>query len=256
VPTSSLTAASADISPPALRAPPFAFGTTAAAVVAAAGATIASWPSSDPATYQRIKKTSQRLTTKIVVHTNIGGEVGDALACRRQHSGRLRDLRHSAERRHSLRRFGAPGACRCLRRLARCRDARLRRQRRLASAGGRSLRSPLLPLRPGFMKPDNRLALLCSSLAILVHHCRHNSNNIPPVRKNSPFTNHARCKKVFAGRTGDRNIPRSTTPGNPQHPSRRLPELGRRHPSPQGRACPHQLSSKTIGNPKSSHSST
>jgi hypothetical protein len=29
---------------------------------------------------------SQRLTTKIVVHTNIGGEVGDALARRRQHS--------------------------------------------------------------------------------------------------------------------------------------------------------------------------
>jgi hypothetical protein len=37
--------------------------------------------------------------------------------------------------------------------------------------GGSSLRSPPLPLRPGFMKPDNRLALLCSSLAILVHHC-------------------------------------------------------------------------------------
>jgi hypothetical protein len=80
-PASSLTAASADISPPALSAPPFAFGTTAAAVVAAAGATIASGPSFDPATYQRIKKnTSQRLTTKIVAHTDIGGEVGDALA--------------------------------------------------------------------------------------------------------------------------------------------------------------------------------
>jgi hypothetical protein len=63
-------------------------------------------------------------------------------------------------------------------------------------------------------------------------------------------------KKVLASRAGDRNIPRPTTPGNPQHPSRRLPELGRRHPSPRGRACPHQLSSKTIGNPKSSHSCT
>jgi hypothetical protein len=53
-PASSLTAAKADASPPALRAPPFAFGTTAAVVVAAAGATIASWPSSDPTTYRRI----------------------------------------------------------------------------------------------------------------------------------------------------------------------------------------------------------
>jgi hypothetical protein len=88
-PASSLTAAKADASPPALRAPPFAFGTTTAIVVAAAGATIASWPSSDPATYRRInyiyiliKKTkrSQRLTNKIVVHANVGGEVGDAFA--------------------------------------------------------------------------------------------------------------------------------------------------------------------------------
>ena len=145
---------------------------------------------------------------------------------------------------------------RCLRHLARCRGARLRRQRRLASTGGRSLCTQPLPLRPGFNKPDGRLPLLCSSLAILVHHCRHNSSNIPPVRKNSPFTNHARCKRVFAGRAGDRNIPRPATPGNPQHPSQRLPELGRRHPSPGGRAHPHQLSSKTIRNPKTSHNST
>jgi hypothetical protein len=178
------------------------------------------------------------------------------LARRRQPSGRLHDLRHPAGRRHSLRRLGATGASRSLWRLARRRDGRLCRQRRLASARGSSLRSPSLPLRPDFLKPDNRLALLCGSLAILVHHCRHNSNNIPPVRKHFPFTNHARCKKVFAGRAGDRNIPRPPTPGNPQHPRRRLPELGRRHPSPRGRACPHQFSSKTIGNPKSSHSST
>jgi hypothetical protein len=75
---------SAGISPPALRAPPFAFGTTAAAVVAAAGGTTTSWPSSDPATYQQIKKkerkSSQRLTNKIVVHANVDGEVGDTLA--------------------------------------------------------------------------------------------------------------------------------------------------------------------------------
>jgi hypothetical protein len=201
-------------------------------------------------------KSSQRLTNKIVVHANVGGEVGDALARQRQLSGRLRGLRHPAGRRCSLRRLRTTGGNRSLRRLAGCRDSRLRRQRRLPSAGGSSLRSPPLPLRPGFMKPDDRLALLCSSLAILVHHCRHNSSNIPPVRKHFPFTNHVRCKKVFTGRAGDRNILRPPTPGNPQHTRRRLPELGRRHPSPRGRACPHQFSSKTIGNPKSSHSST
>jgi hypothetical protein len=136
------------------------------------------------------------------------------------------------------------------------RGGRLRRQRRLVSAGGSSLRSPPRPLRPGLMQPDDRLALLRSSLTILVHHCRHNSSNIPPVRKHSPITNHARYKKVFAGRAGDRNILRPPTPGNLQHPRRRLPELGRRYPSPWGRACPHQFPSKTIGNPQSSRSNT
>jgi hypothetical protein len=52
----SLTAVSAGISPLALRALPFALGTTAAATVATAGKTTTSWPSSDPATYQQIKK--------------------------------------------------------------------------------------------------------------------------------------------------------------------------------------------------------
>jgi hypothetical protein len=47
---------SAGISPPALRALPFALGTTAAAAVATAGGTTTSWPSPDPATYQQIKK--------------------------------------------------------------------------------------------------------------------------------------------------------------------------------------------------------
>jgi hypothetical protein len=158
------------------------------------------------------KKSSQRLTNKIVVHTNVGGEVGDALARRRQPLGRLCGLRHPNGRRCSLRRLGTTGGSRSLRRPAGCRDGRLRRQRRLASAGGSSLRSPPLPLQPGFMKPDDRLALLCSSLAILVHHCRHNSSTIPPVRKHFPFTNHARCKKVFAGRAGDMNILRPPPP--------------------------------------------
>jgi hypothetical protein len=63
----------------------------AVVAIAAPGATIASWPSSDPATHQRIKKKkktiimiiSQRLTAKIVVHSNIGAEVGNAFARQR-----------------------------------------------------------------------------------------------------------------------------------------------------------------------------
>jgi hypothetical protein len=85
---------SAGISPPALRALPFALGTTAATAVATAGGTTTSWPSFDPTTYQQIKNkknSSQRLTNKIIFHTNVGGEVGDALAWRRQLSGTLLD---------------------------------------------------------------------------------------------------------------------------------------------------------------------
>jgi hypothetical protein len=55
-PASSLTAVSAGISPPAQSALPFALGTTAATVAAAAGGTARSWSSSDPATHQQIKK--------------------------------------------------------------------------------------------------------------------------------------------------------------------------------------------------------
>jgi hypothetical protein len=66
----------------------------AAVAVSAPGATIASCPSSDPATHLRIKIIiiiiiGQRLTTKIVVYSNIGAEVGNALARQRQRSGRL-----------------------------------------------------------------------------------------------------------------------------------------------------------------------
>jgi hypothetical protein len=193
-------------------------------------------------TLQRVNKLNiyiYRLTPKIILHINLGAEVGNAFARRRQRTGRLRSLRHSADRRHHLRQFGASGAHRCLRCLARCRGARLRRQRRLASARGRSLRSSPLPFRPSFVNPDSRLAFLRRPLAILVHHCPHNSTNISPVRKNSPPMNHTRCKTVLLSRAGDRNISRPATPGNPQHPSRRLPELGRRHPFPRGRTRPH-----------------
>jgi hypothetical protein len=49
---------------------------------------------------------------------------------------------------------------------------------------------------------------------------------------------HARRKEVFTSRTGDRNILGSSTPGNLQHSRRRLPELGRRHPSPRAAHVP------------------
>jgi hypothetical protein len=47
---------STEISPPALRALPFAPGTAADTAVAAAGGTTTSCPSPDPATYQQSKK--------------------------------------------------------------------------------------------------------------------------------------------------------------------------------------------------------
>jgi hypothetical protein len=104
--------------------------------------------------------------------------------------------------------------------------------------------------------PNDRPALLCSVLTILLHHCRHNSRNILSVRENLQVTSHTRRKYVFASRAGDRNILWPSTPGNLQHSRRRLQELGRRHPSPEGRACPHQLHSKTIRDPHSPHCST
>jgi hypothetical protein len=190
----------------------------------------------------RLKKTYiyiYRLTPKIIIHINLGAEVGNAFARQWQRPSRLRSLRHSAGRRHHLRQSGASGAHHCLRHLARCRGARLRRQRRFASAGGCSLRRSPLPFRPGFVNPHSRLAFLRRPLAILVHHCPNNMTDISPVRKNSPPMNHTRCKTVLLSRAGDRNVSRPTTPGNPQHPSRRLPELGRRHPFPRGRTRPH-----------------
>jgi hypothetical protein len=117
---------------------------------------------------------------------------------------------------------------------------------------------PLRPLRLAKRIPDphDRPTLLCSVLAILFHHCRHNSSNISSVRENPQATSHTRRRHVFALRPGDRNILRPSTPGNLQHSRRRLPELGRRHPSRGGRTCPHQLHSKTIRDPQSPHCST
>jgi hypothetical protein len=93
-------------------------------------------------------------------------------------------------------------------------------------------------------------------LMILVHHCRYNCRYIPSVRKNLQLTGHTRCKYVLAGRTVNRNVPWPSTLGNLQHSRRRLPELGRRHPSLEGCASTHQLHSKTFRDPQPSHYST
>jgi hypothetical protein len=173
VPASSLTAVTAEISPPALRALPFTPGTAADTVVATTGETTASCPSPDPAAYHQFKK---NLTNEIVIHANICAEVGHAFPQRRQ----FPDLRSSV--RDRLGSAGA-GCLHALRHLAGPRGGRLRRQRRLATAGDGSLRGPPRPLRPSFGEPDDRPALLRNFLTILVHHCRHNSSNIPSVRK-------------------------------------------------------------------------
>jgi hypothetical protein len=136
--------------------------------------------------------------------------------------------------------------------------SRFRSRHWLATAGGSSLRAPPRPLRlaHGICHPDDHPVLLRSVLTVLVHHCRHNNSNIPSVRKHPQVTSHARRKEVFASRARDRNVLGLPTPGNLQHPRRRLPELGRRHPSPEGCARPHQLHNKTIGDPQFPHRST
>jgi hypothetical protein len=138
------------------------------------------------------------------------------------------------------------------------RGGRFRSRHRFATARGSSLRAPprLLRLTHRIRDPDDRPAFLRSVLTIPLHHCRYNNSNIPSVRKNLQVTSHARRKEVFASRAGDRNILGPSTPGNLQHSRRRLPELGRRHPSPEGYAHPHQLHSKTIGDPPIPHCST
>jgi hypothetical protein len=51
-----------------------------------------------------------KLTPKIIIHINLGAEVGNAFARQWQRPSHLRSLRHSAGRRHHLRQFGASGA--------------------------------------------------------------------------------------------------------------------------------------------------
>jgi hypothetical protein len=192
----------------------------------------------------------KKLTTQIILDTDICVEVSNTLPRRRQLRGRrsTRERLGSASGRSLLacRRFVAPGR------------SRFHSRHQLATAGGCNLRASSCPLClvHGIDHPDDRPALLRSILMVLVHHCRHNSSNIPPIRTHSQVTSHATRKEVFASHMGDRNVLGPSTPGNLQHPRRRLPKLGRRHPSPRGRACPHQLHSKTIGDPQLSHRST
>jgi hypothetical protein len=70
--------------------------------------------------------------------------------------------------------------------LAGAEGGRLRAQRRLAGAGGGRLRAPPrhLDLAARVLDPHERPAFPRRVLAILLHHCRYNSSNIPSVRKN------------------------------------------------------------------------
>jgi hypothetical protein len=199
----------------------------------------------------------QKKLTKIILNTNIRAEVSNTSTRRRQLRGRwhLPSLRGSTRGRLGFARGCSLRARRCL---AGPDGSRFRSRHRLATAGGSSLRAPPRPFRlvHGIYHPDDRPALLRSVLTVLVHHCRHNSSNIPSVRKHPQVMSHARHKKVFASHVGDQNVLGLPTPGNLQHPRRRLLELGRRHPSPEGCARPHQLHSKTIGDPQFPHRST
>jgi hypothetical protein len=189
----------------------------------------------------RVKK---KLTNKIILDTDVRVEVGKSSRRRRQ----LSSFRESA------RGWLAPargGSLRTRRRLAVPGGGRFRSRHRFATAGGSNLRAPPRSLRLAhrIRDPDDRPTFLRSVLTVLLHHCQHNNSNIPSVRKNIQVTSHARRKEVFASRAGDRNILGPSTPGNLQHPRQRLPELGRRHPSPEGCARPHQLHGKTVGDP-------
>jgi hypothetical protein len=180
----------------------------------------------------------KKLTNEVIPHADVRVKVGNT---RRRHARRRR----------------WPSLLRGLGRgqLARTRTSSPRTRRRLAGPGGGRLRSrwwfatargtrlcasPRL-LRIAEMVPDpsDCPTLPRRILTILLHHCRYNSSNIPSIRKNLQLMSHTRRKYVFTGRAGDRNVPWPSTPGKLQHSRRRLPELGRRQPSPEGRASTH-----------------
>jgi hypothetical protein len=165
-----------------------------------------------PCNTSPVKELAKKLTNKIILDTDVCAKVGNMSPRRRQllsfhrsARGRLASARSGIlhARRHLV---GSGGICFCSR-------------HRLATTGGSSLRAPPRPLRLAhrICHPDDRPALLRSVLTILVHHCRHNNNNIPSVRKHLQVACHAGRIEVFASRAGDRNILGPSTPGNLQH---------------------------------------
>jgi hypothetical protein len=82
--------------------------------------------------------------------------------------------------------------------------------------GAADFAPPPPPPPPGLAEripdPNDRSSLLCSVLTTLLHHCRHNSSNIPSVWENLQVTSHTRRKYVFASCAGDRNILWPSTP--------------------------------------------
>jgi hypothetical protein len=127
-----------------------------------------------------------------------------------------------------------------------------------SASRGSGLRASPRPLCLADRVPDpcERPALLRRILTIFVHHCRYNNSNIPSIRKNLHLTGQTRRKYVLAGHPGNWNVTWPSTPGNFQHSRRRLPELGRRHPSPEGRTSTHQLHGKAIRDPQPPNGST
>jgi hypothetical protein len=81
-----------------------------------------------------------------------------------------------------------------------------------ADFGGGPPPPPPLGLAERIPDPNDRSSLLCSVLTTLLHHCRHNSSNIPSVWENLQVTSHTRRKYVFASCAGDRNILWPSTP--------------------------------------------
>jgi hypothetical protein len=155
----------------------------------------------------------KKLTNKIISDTDVRVEVGNT--CRRPaHSRRRRQPSsfHGPARGWLAR--ASTSSLRTGRRLAVPRGGRLRNQQWLITAQGGRLRGCLclLYLAERIREPNDHSTLLSSVLVILLHHCRYNNNNIPPVRKNLQVASHARRKEVFASRAGDRNILRPSTP--------------------------------------------
>jgi hypothetical protein len=130
-------------------------------------------------TGQRTRK--KALTNKIILDTDVRAEVGNTSLRRRQ----LPSFRRSARGRLGS---ASGDSLHAHRRLAGSRDSRFRSRHRLATVvGSSSLHAPPRPLRltHRIREPDDRPALLRCVLTVLVHHCRHNNNNILSVRKNT-----------------------------------------------------------------------